>query len=408
MADTVARYTDRAISHYHDAEVLCRSGKLYRAYRQYRIAEEFGYDGDAIRFALLRIDRKNGKLKRAYSGLEKLLEHGCFDGELCLELGKTAYILDLHDQSIEYLKRSFKQSSLRWIKAEALRLLIRMQPVGHEKLGKLLGIVNKAVISPLDSFQHRRTEAVLMEMAGNDHNAFLAYRGIWDEWPEYQQPLKDLARISILMKNYSLAIAALRKYRKRNLHDPEAGRMFAEVHFFSGHYRKAASLLNSYSVSDIANARHFINIANCNILSGKQVAAIRAYRKAIALDPDAVEAFFGLAVLYHQNGSLDTAEDCYRQALMIEPANCRLLFNFGNLLYESGDYNSAIRAFRHCLRINPNFSSAENNLHFVMMAKICYPEDGPESETQKKISFYWISAASIAAIILISVFKGWF
>ena len=408
MKDRDVTYTDRAERHFLEGKELFLCGKFYRAYRQFRIAQEYGFNEISIRFQIAKIDRCSGKLVRAKSGMLRLQEENTYDGELFLELGMVYSVLDCPVEAVNYFKQAFKKSTKRWIRTAALHKLIGLQYVGSEKIQKLVSIASSAEQAPLDSFLYRRTEALLQELNGESHEAFLSFRHIREYWPEYRLPLMDLARISIAMENYSLALSALKIYRKRNIQDPDAGRLYARIHFISGHHRTAASLLKSYSDSDIGDAKLFVNIAHSRILSGNYVAAIRAFRKAIALNPDLSSAHLGLAVLYHENGSLDTAEDCYRQALLCDPGNFRILYNLGNLLYESGDYNSSIRAFQHCLRINPDFDSATNNLKFVMMAKICYPEDGPESDTKKRISFYWIGAASIMAILLLSVFKGWF
>ena len=93
--------------------------------------------------------------------------------------------------------------------------------------------------------------------------------------------------------------------------------------------------------------------------------AIRAYQKAIELNPQAAGAFINLGTVYYNLGKLDAAESCYRSALSIDPDYSLVYFNLGNVADERNDLQSAREQYEQAIRRDPSYSDPHYNLALV-------------------------------------------
>jgi len=92
------------------------------------------------------------------------------------------------------------------------------------------------------------------------------------------------------------------------------------------------------------------------------VAAQRAYERAIAADPERIDARINLGRLLHQHGRLAQAERAYRQALEIDLTDALLHFNLGVLLEDMKRKPEAVRAYEAAVRADPDMADAHYNL----------------------------------------------
>ncbi len=90
--------------------------------------------------------------------------------------------------------------------------------------------------------------------------------------------------------------------------------------------------------------------------------AIKAYKKAIAIKPDYVEAYNNLGNVLQQAGKLEEAIEGYNKALSIKPDYAAAYNNLGNALQSQGKLDQALEAYEHAFALEPNNSVAYNNL----------------------------------------------
>jgi tetratricopeptide (TPR) repeat protein len=81
--------------------------------------------------------------------------------------------------------------------------------------------------------------------------------------------------------------------------------------------------------------------------------ARRRLERALDLDPDLPEAWFGLGVLAHRDGRLEAARQHYERALADAPGHRRYLTNLAGLLLDLGDYEAALAAYERLLGTPP-------------------------------------------------------
>jgi tetratricopeptide (TPR) repeat protein len=90
--------------------------------------------------------------------------------------------------------------------------------------------------------------------------------------------------------------------------------------------------------------------------------AIDAYRKAVEIDTDHVDARINLGRLLHNAQRYADAEDCYRAALEREPGHPIAAFNLGVVLEDRGAIDAAIEHYVLTLQLDPSLPDAHYNL----------------------------------------------
>jgi tetratricopeptide (TPR) repeat protein len=94
----------------------------------------------------------------------------------------------------------------------------------------------------------------------------------------------------------------------------------------------------------------------------KLAAAERAYRKAIKINPDFVEALNNLGNVLVDRERYKEAAGAYRKALKILPDYPMLLNNLGNTLQLQGENEASIEWFNKALALDPKYADAHCNL----------------------------------------------
>ncbi len=88
--------------------------------------------------------------------------------------------------------------------------------------------------------------------------------------------------------------------------------------------------------------------------------AIKAYEKALAINPDNPDVLTDLGIMYRETDQFGKALDNFRKASSIDPAHQNSLYNEG--IVQAADLHNAeaaIQAWEKLLRINPDARSPE-------------------------------------------------
>ena len=89
--------------------------------------------------------------------------------------------------------------------------------------------------------------------------------------------------------------------------------------------------------------------------AGRSEAAAQFYNKVLEIDPNNVQALFGLATTYHRAGQLELARPLYARLLSIDPNHRDGLNNFLVLLSEEAP-EEALKQLETLQKANPNYS----------------------------------------------------
>ena len=95
---------------------------------------------------------------------------------------------------------------------------------------------------------------------------------------------------------------------------------------------------------------------------GKLDASVKAYNKAIAINPDYAEAYYGMGITFIEQGKLEEAIEAYKKVLSLKPDYADAYNNIGAALQEKGELDEAIEAYNKALAIKPDYAEAYNNM----------------------------------------------
>lgn len=90
--------------------------------------------------------------------------------------------------------------------------------------------------------------------------------------------------------------------------------------------------------------------------------AIKAYHKAVELNPRAAGALVNLGTICFRQRKYTEAERYYRNAIEVDPHYPLAHFNLANLYDEQGDAERAQQCYSAALNLNPNYADAHFNL----------------------------------------------
>ena len=87
-----------------------------------------------------------------------------------------------------------------------------------------------------------------------------------------------------------------------------------------------------------------------------------AYRKAIEMQADHVDAYLNLGRLLHEEGRIRTAEECYRKALDLRPTDATACFNLAVALEDLGRPMEALSAYERVIELDSGYADAYFNV----------------------------------------------
>ncbi len=121
------------------------------------------------------------------------------------------------------------------------------------------------------------------------------------------------------------------------------------------------------------NKRAHLNLAVVLARRGELDAAEQSAREALRLDPEYGFAYFNLGTIYESRDQLTEAIGFYRQALGRDPANLKANFRLANALMRTGDYGRAAEHYRAAVEIAPSFVRARYLESLALIALGRYP-----------------------------------
>jgi tetratricopeptide (TPR) repeat protein len=90
--------------------------------------------------------------------------------------------------------------------------------------------------------------------------------------------------------------------------------------------------------------------------------AIRAYERAIELEPAFADAHCNLGTVYYNQGRRALARACYERTLELEAEHVEAHFNLANLLEEEERNEAALRHYKAAMRADPLYADVQLNL----------------------------------------------
>jgi predicted TPR repeat methyltransferase len=95
---------------------------------------------------------------------------------------------------------------------------------------------------------------------------------------------------------------------------------------------------------------------------GKLEEALKAFKKALAINPDYFSANYNKAIILQEIGRLEEALKSYTKAVLLKPSFSEAYYNMGNIFKDLGKLGKAIEAYKNALEIKPDYESAKHIL----------------------------------------------
>lgn len=147
----------------------------------------------------------------------------------------------------------------------------------------------------------------------------------------------------------------------------EAYLKLAELYFLVKQYEKSLEYINKALQIDETLAKGYYIRGNVYKEHGDTNKALSSLQTAIEQDPQMIDAYIDIAVLYTARKN-DLALQYYNNALKINPTNTIALYDKGYHFQQKNLPDSAINIYQHLLKINPNAPHVLYNLGAVFFA----------------------------------------
>lgn len=110
-------------------------------------------------------------------------------------------------------------------------------------------------------------------------------------------------------------------------------------------------------------ARAYLRLGQIYLADGKHERSAQAFRRALAFNPNAVEALNGLTSVYLRSGEVELAEETIVRSLAVDSSLAESWYLYGAVLEKLGRVGDAKEAYARALNIDPHFALAEESLH---------------------------------------------
>ena len=130
-----------------------------------------------------------------------------------------------------------------------------------------------------------------------------------------------------------------------------------------GQKTKAIQTYKKAIATDPKDPEAYLNLANVYKAKKQFSEAETTYQSVLSHVPDCVGAYTALGLLYDENlKQMEKAERAYKKALAIDPSAVNALYNYGNLLLRKRDNASAEALYRRAVEEQSDFAPAYLNL----------------------------------------------
>jgi len=153
---------------------------------------------------------------------------------------------------------------------------------------------------------------------------------------------------------------------------PEAGvdELFeaAEIADLGGEQEDAVRLYEMCAASDRSDAIAPYNLGNIRLAQGNHDADADAYQRALARDPDFIEAHYNFALALEGLGKMKQAASELESVLALDPEHDDATFNLAQIFLNGGDHPLAKALFERYLTLNPpadGAATARKAIHYL-------------------------------------------
>ncbi len=173
------------------------------------------------------------------------------------------------------------------------------------------------------------------------------------------QSQEKVARSLIRKGDYPAAIDLLQKMLEAAPTDPEIMELLGTVYFFNKQPDQAREIFEQLTVAEPYRASGWINLGAILNHIGEHKKAADALRKGLQRDRQNAEAYYNLAIAQKALKLTTMAISAYKEAIRIKPDMIDAHLNLGLLYAEMNNAGLAQQCYMAVLKINPNSKKAK-------------------------------------------------
>ena len=91
------------------------------------------------------------------------------------------------------------------------------------------------------------------------------------------------------------------------------------------------------------------------------------YMKALEINPNTINVYNSLGILYRRQGKLQESVRMYRKALRVSPFDEHIHYNLARVYMAAKEFQNAANTLQAAVKINPDFVEASNLLKSIEM-----------------------------------------
>src|SRR5262245_49137492 len=202
---------------------------------------------------------------------------------------------------------------------------------------------------------------------------------------EQQQQLLDEAKTAKDAGNYDTALAMFQEILAENPTIATAHLGIGDIYIVKKDYEKAEP---HFSLAAKLEPRNFDAQYGHGLalqMLNRLVEAVRAYHRALTIDPDSIKANLNLAITYLQMNEAQSAVTFAEKAVSIDPANGPARINLGAAYEKVGRNKDAIDQYTAAMELVEDTPQLMLNLINVLAAEKRYQEAANTAENLVKI-----------------------
>lgn len=167
--------------------------------------------------------------------------------------------------------------------------------------------------------------------------------------------------------------ADLQKALELEPNSMEAYSKLGEISFFNRDYDRAIESIDKVIEMDPINAKAFFMRGFIYKETGDSTNAVRNFRKVIEIDPNYADAYEELGLLYAIHGN-KLAIEYLTTALNLNPNNIQARYGLAMFYQDMGEYALAVEEYNKILLIDSTHANSLNNLGYIELLKDNYEQ----------------------------------
>ncbi len=187
-----------------------------------------------------------------------------------------------------------------------------------------------------------------------ENKSYATALGILDNLIANEESAEYYYNIGYIKTGKSLYSEAIQAFRKATAID----RLFAKAYEGMARAYKELGKINEAE-------KYMIQAADIHMSKENVSEAEEVLNEIKQINPNTVNIFNSLGVLYRKKGDYKMALLNYKKALKIHPERVRIHYNIGRLYIEMKDPEKAKSYFQQCLKIDPKFTDAKEVLDAI-------------------------------------------